>query len=131
FGLCALGGAISSVAMGRGLAEITDSEYGVGSATFDAITGAICVGAVVKGFKLWRVGRTVARDATTVYRSVSSAGTVQYVGITNNLARRAAEHLAEKGIEIEKVMDGLSRADARSVEQVLIEFHGLSRNGGT
>ena len=42
-------------------------------------------------------------------------GVTQYVGITNNLARRAAEQLAGKGIRIEKLMTGLSRADARAV----------------
>jgi len=67
----------------------------------------------------------------TVYQSVNAAGKVQYVGITNNLARRAAEHLASKGIQIEKLMGGLSRADARAVEQTLIEIHGLERAGGT
>jgi len=72
-----------------------------------------------------------ATGATIVYRSVNAAGEVQYVGITNNLARRAAEHLRGSGIQIEKVMGGLSRSDARAVEQVLIETHGLGKNGGT
>jgi RHS repeat-associated protein len=71
-----------------------------------------------------------ARGATTVYRSVA-AGEVNYVGITNNLARRAAEQLSSKGIQIEKLMGGLSRSDARAVEQALIEIHGLGKNGGT
>lgn len=34
-------------------------------------------------------------------------------------------------MEIEKLMTGLTRADARAVEQALIEIHGLGRNGGT
>ena len=62
---------------------------------------------------------------------MSAAGEVQYVGITNNLARRAAEHLSSSGIQIEKLMGGLSRTDARAVEQALIEIHGLGRNGAT
>jgi hypothetical protein len=66
-----------------------------------------------------------------VYTSLNEAGQVQYVGITNNLARRAAEHLAQKGIQIEKLLGNLSRADARAVEQALIEIHGLGKNGGT
>jgi hypothetical protein len=69
--------------------------------------------------------------ANFVYRSVDAAGAVNYVGITNNLARRAAEQLSSKGIQIEKLMGGLSRLDARAVEQALIEVHGLARNGGT
>ena len=65
-----------------------------------------------------------------VYHSVHN-GVTQYVGITNNLARRSAEHLASKGIKIEPLLQGLSRNDARAVEQALIEIHGLGKNGGT
>jgi RHS repeat-associated protein len=65
-----------------------------------------------------------------VYHSVED-GVTQYVGITNNLARRQAEHLTTKGIKIEPLMQGLSRTDARAVEQALIEIHGLGKNGGT
>jgi hypothetical protein len=73
----------------------------------------------------------VAGDAeNTVYRSVTS-GEVNYVGITNNLARRAAAQLRKKGLQIEKLMDKLSRSDARAVEQALIEIHGLGKSGGT
>lgn len=72
----------------------------------------------------------VVEGTNVVYHSVEN-GVTQYVGITNNLARRAAEHLASKGISIEPLMTGLSRADARSVEQALIEIHQLSKNGGT
>ncbi len=71
-----------------------------------------------------------ARGSTTVYTSASK-GVTQYVGITNNLARRSAEHLASKGINIQPLMKGLSRTDARAVEQALIEIHGLGKNGGT
>lgn len=53
------------------------------------------------------------------------------MGITNNFARRQAEHLARKGIGIEPLMKNLSRSDARSVEQALIEIHSLGKNGGT
>jgi len=56
---------------------------------------------------------------------------VTYAGITNNVARRSAEQLASKGIEITPLMNGLSRSDARAVEQALIEIHGLNKNGGT
>jgi hypothetical protein len=68
--------------------------------------------------------------SNVVYHSVE-AGVTQYVGITNNLARRAAQHLGTKGIKIEPLMQGLSRSDARAVEQALIEIHGLGKNGGT
>jgi hypothetical protein len=76
-------------------------------------------------------GEAAVQEGNIVYRSVNAAEDVQYVGITNNLARRAADHLRTKGIQIEKLMGGLSRSDARAVEQALIEIHGLGTNGGT
>ncbi|MDD2592483.1 MAG: hypothetical protein PHN21_06740 [Erysipelotrichaceae bacterium] len=66
-----------------------------------------------------------------VYLSKNADSVTQYVGITNNFARRQAEHIASKGIEIEPLVKNLSRVDARSVEQVLIDIHGLRKNGGT
>jgi RHS repeat-associated protein len=77
------------------------------------------------------VGAAAKEGENYVYRSVDAAGKVQYVGITNDLARRAAEHLAEKGIKIGPLFEHLSRADARAVEQALIEIHGLGKKGGT
>lgn len=65
-----------------------------------------------------------------VYTSVENNVT-NYVGITNNFGRRAAEHLRKKGINIQPLMKGLSRSDARAVEQALIEIHKLGKNGGT
>jgi filamentous hemagglutinin len=64
--------------------------------------------------------------------SFTPDGAVQYVGITDNLLARQAAHLAEKGITIRQIdgLSGISRADARAVEQVLIEFNGLGKNGG-
>ena len=74
----------------------------------------------------------VADQPTTVYRSVDQAtGQVQYVGITNDIARRGAEHLRQRGLPIERLITNLSRTDAKSVEQALIEIHGLEKNGGT
>lgn len=64
-------------------------------------------------------------------RSAPNGDRPQYVGITNDLARRATEQLRHKGIHIDEFMTGLSREDARAVEQALIELHGLQRNGGT
>jgi filamentous hemagglutinin len=69
--------------------------------------------------------------SNVVYRSVSAAGDTQYVGITNDLARRAAEHSGRFEVEAIPGLSNLSREDARAVEQVLIESHGLASNGGT
>jgi hypothetical protein len=43
------------------------------------------------------------------------------------------KHLTEKGIKIDQIhkLGELSRADARAVEQALIEIHKLGKEGGT
>lgn len=76
---------------------------------------------------------STTEGSIAVYRSVNAAGEVQYVGLTNNLARRAAKHLRGKGISIRAIpgLLNLTRIDARAVEQALIEIHGLGKRGGT
>jgi filamentous hemagglutinin len=76
---------------------------------------------------------TAGSGRTTVYTSTAADGSIQYVGITDSVAARAAAHLAEKGINIQPIpgLQGMSRDDARAVEQVLIEFNGLGKNGGS
>lgn len=74
-------------------------------------------------------GGTAARGTTVVYRAFNAAGDVIYVGITDNFGRRSAEHAAR--FAIVPLMRGLSRAEARAVEQVLIDLHGLASKGGT
>jgi len=68
---------------------------------------------------------------TAVYSSTAEDGTVQYVGITDNLEARSAAHLSQKGIEIDAIpgLQNISRSDARAVEQVLIEYNGLGKDG--
>lgn len=69
-----------------------------------------------------------------VYQSVDeSTGGVQYVGITNNIPRRQIEHAKTKGIDIAPIegLTNLTKYDAKAVEQVLIQMHGLEKNGGT
>jgi hypothetical protein len=79
-----------------------------------------------------RETRELAQDlGNFVYISLTNNGEVQYVGITNDIARREAEHLTSTGIRIRALLQGLSRSDTRAVEQVLIEIHGLGKNGGT
>jgi filamentous hemagglutinin len=55
------------------------------------------------------------------------------VGISKNFERRTAEHLRQRGLFIRQVdgLENLSRKDARAVEQVLIEYYGLGKNGGS
>jgi hypothetical protein len=56
---------------------------------------------------------------------------VQYVGITSQFAIRQATHLRKLGINIAPLLENLTKADARAVEQVLIEMYKLPKNGGT
>jgi hypothetical protein len=98
--------------------------------------GMSVVADVLVVMKLIRAGRylvtleRLTRGDTSVYRSINAAKQIQYAGITNNIARRAVEHLAQRGFEIEKLIGDLSRSDARAVEQALIEIHGLGKDGG-
>ena len=66
-----------------------------------------------------------------VYQSLNAVGDVQYVGITSNFAQREAAHAARLAIQRIPGLQNLTRADARAVEQVLIEDFGLAKNGGT
>jgi hypothetical protein len=106
-----------------------------------ASLGGDVVGAAVpfltgvgKAIKLASEARKAEEVGTTVYHSVEAGQqATKYVGITNNVARRGAEHAATKQIEIKAIkgLENLSRADARAVEQTLIEMHGLGKDGGT
>ncbi len=61
----------------------------------------------------------------TVYQSTNPDGSPEYVGITNNLGRRANEHRGTRDIEPILGLDNLSRQDARDVEEALIVHYDL------
>ena len=106
-------------------------------ATPDELTGG---GARVRGTDALEGGGapdtgtaiTVIGGRTCVYSCVID-GTTRYVGITDNIARRGAEHMRQRGIVVDQIpgLSNLSRSDARAVEQTLIKHHGLESNGGT
>lgn len=66
----------------------------------------------------------------SVYQSVGDNGNVNYVGMTSRFAARAEEQLFERQIDIKRIIGGLSKADARAVEQTLIDTFRLGKNGG-
>lgn len=115
-----------------------------GAATFDAYlddnqglalyNGILFVGGAA-GVLSYMTHTETLTGPVLVYRSKPhpATGEVVYVGITQNFQARAASHLRTKGIEIEEIgqMRNLARDDARAVEQTLIEFYGLGRNGGS
>jgi RHS repeat-associated protein len=71
------------------------------------------------------VNHALNSGQTTVYFSNDANGAMNYVGITDNFATRSSQHRNNKGIEIQPLIENLNRTDARAVEQVLIEQHGL------
>jgi len=127
--------------IGLGFTSLVDNlrQGNFGSAAVDAgglllDSGAAVVPFLPGGVATAIKGARAVDKATVVYQSVKTGeNAVQYVGITNNLSRRALEHLAEKGIKIEQIqkLGELSRGDARAVEQALIEIHKLGKEGGT
>ncbi len=128
-----------------GLAQQQFQQGNYGSATVygtasvaDAAVGVLTLGLGTKVEAGLRAAEGVGSElistgTNTVYQSFTSAGEVSYVGITNNFERRAGEQLAN-GLSIAPVpglLGNLSRADARAVEQALINTYGLPRNGGS
>jgi len=93
------------------------------------------VAEVAAGGALYGVGGNIVANPgrTTVYTSTAADGSTQYVGITDNLNARSAAHFSQKGIQIDAIpgLENISRSDSRAVEQVLIEYNGLGKNGGS
>jgi RHS repeat-associated protein len=68
-----------------------------------------------------------------VYQSIGANGKINYIGVTNDMIRRNAQHIARGRPIVGRALEGLtnlSRLDAKAVEQVLISGHGLGKNGG-
>lgn len=79
-------------------------------------------------------GFNVKEGKTSVYVSRDAQGNINYVGITDNIHKRTMQHkYAGKGIVPEEVISGISRKDARGIEQVLIDMYGhcIKENGAT
>ncbi len=72
------------------------------------------------------------RGPTTVYHAIEW-GQVVYVGITNDFERREREHWREKGIRITRIpgLEDEEYENARSIEEALIVYHKLGKEGGT
>lgn len=124
---------------------VNDKFYHVGFSQYTLVDELPPMGEYIDGTTAFPIGRArgiakniflagqAASEADVlVYLSLNAKKLVQYVGITNNFAVRAAAHLAKKGITIQKIngLGNLTRAQARSVEQVLIEYYGLGGKVG-
>jgi hypothetical protein len=104
---------------------LTTSAISGGTAEVATTAGAVATAASADGDPTNEV-RAIQTGINTVYRNVQE-GATRYIGITNDFARRAGEHLGERGLQMEPIpgLDQLSRFDARAVEQVLIEHYEL------
>ena len=141
-------GAAVGAAVGAIVAAVNDEDILKGALVGAAVGGAVglvggavtslvttgsalsSTGAVTAAIKGTASVASVGTGVNSVYVSYTAQKTVQYVGITNNILRRAAEHLASRGIQITEILKNMSRFDARAVEQCLIEYYKLGRNGG-
>lgn len=106
-----------------------------------AIAGVLPVGRVAgrvaEGVVSAEAAAGAAKGAHTVYQGIDKAGDVRYVGITSrDVATRGAEHIAASGGKeglVYQAVDGgqgLTKQQARVMEQTLINQFGLGKNGG-
>ena len=98
----------------------------VATSVGSAATATTVIGATVAGVS---IANAASSFGYTVYRGVSSAG--EYFGITNNPTRRQGEHFrGPHKLQIAPMISGLTKQQARAIEQVLIDVHGLNKEGG-
>ncbi len=121
-------------ALGNSLPEISNAEFlGIVAAADVGLVGGIAGLEVAPIIFVGHLSSTASTSTGaacyTVYRSINALGDVQYVGITKNFLQRAMQHAGR--FQIEPVVEGLIKFQARGSEQALINLHGLSKNGGT
>lgn len=147
--LAAGGGAVAGALLGTGVGWA--AGVGAAEATTAAITGVgaleatntacgmdMCASEVRDASQAAQTALPAVENATSqivtsintgsnVVYQVLEESVVKYYGITNDFARRAAEHMNARGWTIQKIpgLDSLSRFDARAIEQVFIENAGL------
>jgi RHS repeat-associated protein len=95
---------------GKEVGPGTPGEKDAASAMAVPVVGMATEGAAAEG------------AAVSVYTKAETA----YVGITKSLATREAQH----GEKLVEVVGGLTRQQAKGVEQAIIEQKGLAKNGG-
>jgi RHS repeat-associated protein len=121
-GLDAVSVALDATGAGATVSWIPDAaNAGISVARGDTKGAALSAAAMVPflgaGANLARIARDT--KAAKVYLGYTKAGEAVYVGITNNLERRAAEH-GDRFI-IDAISDWMPRDAARAIEQAIIE----------
>jgi len=133
---------IPGVATARGIIElITGVDMITGIPVNRFVTGMTVIAslvnagglvkAIAKGAKPAKaVTNVVTKGNNKVYINRGPDGKIDYVGVTNNIKRRKKEQLNHDR-DIDEIMGGLTRREAKAVEQVLIERFGgpLGRKG--
>jgi predicted GIY-YIG superfamily endonuclease len=128
----------SSAACGEYLnGEMTPAQQG-GHLAAQVVTTVVPVGAATKVAAATRVEQSAAvildrvltetGENVRVYMSRNELGAIDYVGITNDLTRRAAEHLRDLGrtiVAVRGLPEHLTREQARAIEQAVIDRVGL------
>jgi hypothetical protein len=102
-------------------AGISLAQGNLGEAALSAVAAIPLVGVVGEAAKGAKIAKE-AEEAVSVYQKAETA----YVGISKNLAQRELQH----GEKLVEVAGGLTRKQARGIEQAIIEQKGLAKNGG-
>ena len=129
----ALIGAGAGAALGAAGGMIYDAVQGneFGTSIWAGAQAGFGIGAIIGAV----AGGTVGYFSThchSVYISRLEDGTVNYVGRTNNIARRTAEHAnAGRGVVPQEVAKRLTLKQARGLEQALINNYKMIKHGGT
>ncbi|MGC3894256.1 hypothetical protein, partial [Pseudomonas urmiensis] len=122
------GGSLVASIIGTGISAVKGGKAGADGPSREVKTGAERGNGGAKG-----AGEVASIGGKTCVYNCVVDGVTRYVGITDDIVKRGQAHLREKGITIDRIegLQNLSRADARAVEQTLINYHGLGKDGGT
>ena len=109
-------GGISAGAAATAASVATGAMIVAGVSTAAAVTSVVAEKAVEK----------TAKRNNSVYVLKDDAGTVQYVGRTNNVDKRRAAHSANParaGLEMEVIASGLNLPESRALEQAGMAYY--------
>ena len=123
-GIGVIGGAVGGIIYDA----VAGNEFGL--SVWAGVQAGLGIGAIV-GMAVGGYTGYATFHGHSVYISTSD-GTVNYVGRTNDIARRTLEHAnAGRGIVPQEVASKLTLKQARGLEQALINKYKMIKNGGT
>ena len=125
-------GAGAGVGFGAARGIIYDAVVGneFGTSVWKNVQACFGIGAIV-GMIAGGIVGYIAFPGHSVYISKAD-GTVNYIGRTNNIARRTLEHAnAGRGVIPQEIAKKLTLRQARGLEQALINKYKMIKDGGT